>query len=143
MNDNGTTIYLSAFLWVADNVFDGNIGQVDYTAAKGAIESVTRTTAREFSGYRVRVNAIAPGPVNTPMLADVNALPVLEPTVCGPALSARKSTLVSPLREYMKPDAPAYFVVNRAGRLQGLLAELGARVRGWQGPKHTIVGAKF
>ncbi|HEB90818.1 MAG TPA: SDR family oxidoreductase [Deltaproteobacteria bacterium] len=50
---------------------NGNIGQVDYTAAKGAIESVTRTTAREFSGYRVRVNAIAPGPVNTPMLAGV------------------------------------------------------------------------
>ena len=50
---------------------NGNVGQVDYTAAKGAIESVTRTTAREFSGYRVRVNAIAPGPVNTPMLAGV------------------------------------------------------------------------
>jgi 3-oxoacyl-[acyl-carrier protein] reductase len=47
---------------------NGNIGQVDYTAAKGAIESVTRTTAREFSSYRARVNAIAPGPVNTPML---------------------------------------------------------------------------
>ena len=50
---------------------NGNVGQVDYTAAKGAIESVTRTTAREFSGYRVRVNAIAPGPVNTEMLAGV------------------------------------------------------------------------
>ena len=32
---------------------------------------MTRTTAREYSGYRVRVNAIAPGPVNTPMLAGV------------------------------------------------------------------------
>ncbi|MBW1882508.1 MAG: SDR family oxidoreductase [Deltaproteobacteria bacterium] len=51
---------------------NGNIGQVDYTAAKGAIEAVTRTTAREFSGYRCRVNAIAPGPVNTPMLAGVD-----------------------------------------------------------------------
>jgi 3-oxoacyl-[acyl-carrier protein] reductase len=50
---------------------NGNIGQVDYTAAKGAIEAVTRTTAREFASYRARVNAIAPGPVNTPMLAAV------------------------------------------------------------------------
>jgi 3-oxoacyl-[acyl-carrier protein] reductase len=50
---------------------NGNIGQIDYTAAKGAIESVTRTTAREFASYRARVNAIAPGPVNTPMLAAV------------------------------------------------------------------------
>jgi 3-oxoacyl-[acyl-carrier protein] reductase len=50
---------------------NGNVGQVDYTAAKGAIEAVTRTTAREFAGYGVRANAIAPGPVNTPMLAAV------------------------------------------------------------------------
>jgi 3-oxoacyl-[acyl-carrier protein] reductase len=50
---------------------NGNVGQVDYTAAKGAIEAMTRTTAREFASYRARVNAIAPGPVNTPMLAAV------------------------------------------------------------------------
>jgi 3-oxoacyl-[acyl-carrier protein] reductase len=50
---------------------NGNVGQVDYTAAKGAIESITKTAAREFSAYRARVNAIAPGPVRTPMLAAV------------------------------------------------------------------------
>lgn len=50
---------------------NGNVGQADYTAAKGGIESLTKTTAREFAGYGVRVNAIAPGPVNTPMLAAV------------------------------------------------------------------------
>jgi len=50
---------------------NGNVGQVDYTAAKGAIESLTKTAARELSAYGVRVNAIAPGPVNTPMLAGV------------------------------------------------------------------------
>lgn len=50
---------------------NGNIGQIDYTAAKGAIEAATRTTAREFASYRARVNAVAPGPVNTPMLAAV------------------------------------------------------------------------
>ena len=49
----------------------GNVGQIDYTAAKGAIEAATRTTAREFAGYGARVNAIAPGPVRTPMLAAV------------------------------------------------------------------------
>jgi 3-oxoacyl-[acyl-carrier protein] reductase len=49
----------------------GNIGQIDYTAAKGAIEAMTRTTAQEFASYRCRVNAIAPGPVMTPMLAKV------------------------------------------------------------------------
>ena len=50
---------------------NGNVGQIDYTAAKGAIESMTKTTAREFASYRARVNAVAPGPVNTAMLAAV------------------------------------------------------------------------
>jgi 3-oxoacyl-[acyl-carrier protein] reductase len=50
---------------------NGNVGQADYTAAKGAIEALTRTTAREFASYGARVNAIAPGPVRTPMLAGV------------------------------------------------------------------------
>jgi 3-oxoacyl-[acyl-carrier protein] reductase len=50
---------------------NGNVGQIDYTAAKGAIEAATRTTAREFSAYGARANAIAPGPVDTPMLAAV------------------------------------------------------------------------
>jgi len=52
---------------------NGNVGQIDYTAAKGAIESATKTAAREFASYRARVNAIAPGPVRTPMLAAVGA----------------------------------------------------------------------
>jgi 3-oxoacyl-[acyl-carrier protein] reductase len=49
----------------------GNVGQIDYTAAKGAIEAMTRTTALEFAAYGARVNAVAPGPVRTPMLAAV------------------------------------------------------------------------
>jgi len=67
--DDGVNRFIVNFSSVSAR--NGNVGQVDYTAAKGAIESVTRTTAREFSGYRVRVNAIAPGPVNTEMLAGV------------------------------------------------------------------------
>lgn len=67
--DDGVNRFIVNFSSVSAR--NGNVGQVDYTAAKGAIESVTRTTAREFSGYRARVNAIAPGPVNTPMLAGV------------------------------------------------------------------------
>jgi 3-oxoacyl-[acyl-carrier protein] reductase len=67
--DDGVNRFVVNFSSVSAR--NGNIGQIDYTAAKGAIESATRTTAREFSGYRARVNAIAPGPVNTPMLAAV------------------------------------------------------------------------
>ena len=65
--DDGVNRFIVNFSSVSART--GNIGQVDYTAAKGAIEAITRTTAREYANYRVRVNAIAPGPVNTPMLA--------------------------------------------------------------------------
>jgi 3-oxoacyl-[acyl-carrier protein] reductase len=67
--DDGVNRFIVNFSSVSAR--NGNVGQVDYTAAKGAIESVTKTTAREFSSYRTRVNAIAPGPVNTAMLAAV------------------------------------------------------------------------
>jgi 3-oxoacyl-[acyl-carrier protein] reductase len=67
--DDGVNRVITNFSSVSAR--NGNIGQIDYTAAKGAIEAATRTTAREFSGYRARCNAIAPGPVNTPMLAEV------------------------------------------------------------------------
>jgi 3-oxoacyl-[acyl-carrier protein] reductase len=67
--DDGVNRFIVNFSSVSAR--NGNIGQIDYTAAKGAIESATKTTAREFSSYRARVNAIAPGPVNTPMLAAV------------------------------------------------------------------------
>jgi 3-oxoacyl-[acyl-carrier protein] reductase len=77
---------------------NGNVGQIDYTAAKGAIEAVTRTTAREFASYGARVNAIAPGPVNTPMLAAIG-----EP---GVRLMAA-ATLVGRIAE---PDDIAGFV---------------------------------
>ena len=65
--DDGVNRFITNFSSASARL--GNIGQFDYTAAKGAIEAATRTTAREFSSYRARVNAVAPGPVNTPMLA--------------------------------------------------------------------------
>jgi len=67
--DDGVNRFVVNFSSVSAR--NGNVGQIDYTAAKGAIESATKTAAREFASYRARVNAIAPGPVNTPMLAAV------------------------------------------------------------------------
>ncbi|MGH0036266.1 MAG: SDR family NAD(P)-dependent oxidoreductase [Myxococcota bacterium] len=50
---------------------NGNPGQANYCAAKGGIEALTKTIAREYATYGARVNAIAPGPVDTPMLSAV------------------------------------------------------------------------
>lgn len=47
----------------------GNAGQFNYTAAKGAIISVTKTLARELGPFGVNVNAVAPGFVETRLTA--------------------------------------------------------------------------
>ncbi|GAB3867563.1 3-oxoacyl-ACP reductase FabG [Nocardioides maradonensis] len=47
----------------------GNRGQVNYAAAKGGLESFTRTLAIELGRFGITANAIAPGFIDTPMLS--------------------------------------------------------------------------
>ena len=47
----------------------GGRGNSAYIASKGAIMSLTRTMALDFAADGIRVNAIAPGAIDTPMLA--------------------------------------------------------------------------
>ncbi len=49
----------------------GNIGQANYAASKAGVIGLTKTLALEYARYGVTVNAVAPGPVMTPMLAGV------------------------------------------------------------------------
>jgi NAD(P)-dependent dehydrogenase (short-subunit alcohol dehydrogenase family) len=49
--------------------FDGQIGQVAYSASKGGIVGLTLPAARDLAGVGVRVNTIAPGLFDTPLLA--------------------------------------------------------------------------
>jgi NAD(P)-dependent dehydrogenase (short-subunit alcohol dehydrogenase family) len=53
--------------------YDGQIGQVAYSASKGGIVGLTLPAAREMSRYGIRVMAIAPGVFATPMLAGLPA----------------------------------------------------------------------
>ena len=49
--------------------FDGQIGQTSYTAAKAAVHGITLVAARDLASRQIRVNTIAPGVFDTPMLA--------------------------------------------------------------------------
>jgi NAD(P)-dependent dehydrogenase (short-subunit alcohol dehydrogenase family) len=49
--------------------FDGQIGQVAYSASKGGVAAMTLPVARELARHGIRVVAIAPGIFDTPMLA--------------------------------------------------------------------------
>jgi 3-oxoacyl-[acyl-carrier protein] reductase len=50
----------------------GNRGQSNYVSAKAALAANTLTWAREFAGFGIRVGAIAPGMIETPMTQGMN-----------------------------------------------------------------------
>jgi len=49
--------------------FDGQIGQLAYSASKGGVVGMTLPAARDLARHGIRVNTIAPGLFDTPLLA--------------------------------------------------------------------------
>jgi len=49
--------------------FDGQIGQTSYSASKAGVHGMTLVAARDLASKQIRVNTIAPGIFDTPMLA--------------------------------------------------------------------------
>jgi 3-oxoacyl-[acyl-carrier protein] reductase len=76
----------------------GGRGQTNYAASKGAINAFTRALAVELAPRKIRVNAVAPGMIETEMSADVREQSGDE---------ALKKIL---LRRYGKPEEIAYAV---------------------------------
>ena len=52
-------------------VMGAAVSQISYTASKGAVLSLSRELGVEFARRGVRVNALCPGPVNTPLLSEL------------------------------------------------------------------------
>ncbi|RMH75644.1 MAG: SDR family oxidoreductase [Calditrichaeota bacterium] len=51
------------------------VSQIAYTASKGGVLALTREIAVEFARQNIRANALCPGPVETPLLAELLADP--------------------------------------------------------------------
>jgi NAD(P)-dependent dehydrogenase (short-subunit alcohol dehydrogenase family) len=71
----------------------GNKGRSAYGASKGAVVVLTQVLANDLARYGIRVNAVAPGPVETPMVEAVHG-------------TADRSlwTRNIPMRRYAKPE---------------------------------------
>ncbi len=63
---SGSIINLASIVGVM-----GNKGQLAYSASKGAVIAMTKTASKELAEYNIRVNAIAPGMINTDMFNSV------------------------------------------------------------------------
>jgi 3-oxoacyl-[acyl-carrier protein] reductase len=73
-------------------------GQVNYAASKGGVNGLTRSLAKELAPRKVRVNAVAPGMIETGMSAAVRSL-------VGPRLKD-----IIPLRRVGQPEEVARVV---------------------------------
>jgi NAD(P)-dependent dehydrogenase (short-subunit alcohol dehydrogenase family) len=63
----GSVINVASFV----AVMGAAVSQASYTASKGAVLSLSRELGVEFADRGVRVNALCPGPVNTPLLKEL------------------------------------------------------------------------
>jgi 3-oxoacyl-[acyl-carrier protein] reductase len=86
----------------------GAVGQANYAAAKGGMIAFTRTLARELAPFGVRVNAVAPGYIDTDMFAAVPK-PRAEALLKGvPMGRAGRAEEVSAVVTFLLSDAASY-----------------------------------
>jgi len=64
---SGSIINMTSIMGV-----NGNSGQIVYSASKGAVISLTKSAAKELASQNIRVNAIAPGIIETDLLKNLS-----------------------------------------------------------------------
>jgi NAD(P)-dependent dehydrogenase (short-subunit alcohol dehydrogenase family) len=68
-NGAGSVINVASFV----AVMGAAVSQISYTASKGGVLAMSRELGVEFARKGIRVNALCPGPVNTPLLQELYA----------------------------------------------------------------------
>jgi 3-oxoacyl-[acyl-carrier protein] reductase len=66
MKDGGSLVNLGS-----RSAETGFVGQTNYSAAKAGVQAITRVLCRECAPRSIRVNAVAPGMIDTPMAAKI------------------------------------------------------------------------
>jgi len=86
----------------------GNAGQANYAASKGGLIAFTKSCAKEFAARGVRVNAIAPGFIETEMTATLSQEVRAEYAKVIPLQKMGTPTDVANLCLFLAGDASAY-----------------------------------
>jgi len=95
---------------VMGQIGKGMAGLAHYSASKGGIAALTKTLALELAPYNIRVNAISPGAIDTPMAASTKDDPkILEQTLAIiPMHRMGKAEEVSNLVLFLVSDTSSY-----------------------------------